>query len=237
MDRNQYTRKNKPDVSAAQALGDRLRAASLAYSLQPPSAVVSDNGPSPEPQSSTAKRRPKKVTYGRAAAAVARFIGSPRGNHLPAAVVLAGSVRRFEDKPTGVSGKGDAKQVVWEFYQRVVLKKTDGSVVLLQRPAPVKPEITRAGFYWSDEWRAVRYSALRASRGVCELCGAAPAKGSPLHVDHIKPRSRYPELELDPKNLQVLCQDCNLGKSNTDSIDWRRPTLTVTESDAAATKQ
>jgi 5-methylcytosine-specific restriction endonuclease McrA len=62
---------------------------------------------------------------------------------------------------------------------------------------------------------------LRASRGVCELCGAGPSPGHPLHVDHIKPRSRYPELELDPSNLQVLCEDCNLGKSNTDAIDWR----------------
>lgn len=23
-------------------------------------------------------------------------------------------------------------------------------------------------------------------------------------------------------NLQVLCEDCNIGKSNTDSIDWRK---------------
>ena len=42
-----------------------------------------------------------------------------------------------------------------------------------------------------------------------------------LHVDHIKPRSKHPELELDINNLQILCKDCNLGKSNTDSIDYR----------------
>ena len=43
----------------------------------------------------------------------------------------------------------------------------------------------------------------------------------PIHVDHIKPRSTHPELALDPNNLQVMCDDCNLGKSNTDQIDWR----------------
>lgn len=26
---------------------------------------------------------------------------------------------------------------------------------------------------------------------------------------------------FDKNNLQVLCEDCNLGKSNGDSIDWR----------------
>jgi 5-methylcytosine-specific restriction endonuclease McrA len=30
-------------------------------------------------------------------------------------------------------------------------------------------------------------------------------------------------LELTLSNLQVLCEDCNLGKSNTDATDWRVP--------------
>ena len=40
-------------------------------------------------------------------------------------------------------------------------------------------------------------------------------------VDHIKPRSRYPALELTLTNLQVLCNDCNMGKSNDDETDFR----------------
>ena len=84
-----------------------------------------------------------------------------------------------------------------------------------------KPPKAEKGFYWSDQWRALRYKALKASRGVCELCGEGPIPGKPLHVDHIKPRSKHPELELDLSNLQVLCFDCNLGKSNTDEVDWR----------------
>jgi hypothetical protein len=36
----------------------------------------------------------------------------------------------------------------------------------------------------------------------------------PLHVDHIKPVSKYPELKLEFDNLQILCENCNLGKSN-----------------------
>jgi hypothetical protein len=42
-----------------------------------------------------------------------------------------------------------------------------------------------------------------------------------LHVDHIKSRSKHPDLALEITNLQVLCADCNIGKSNTDETDWR----------------
>jgi hypothetical protein len=77
-------------------------------------------------------------------------------------------------------------------------------------------------FYDSKEWRAARFVALRASNGSCELCGQSHREhGIVLHVDHIKPRSLYPQLELDPENLQVLCEACNLGKSNRDDTDWR----------------
>lgn len=78
-----------------------------------------------------------------------------------------------------------------------------------------------ANFYASDIWRHVRYQALRRSQGICECCYAAPVPGKPLHVDHIKPRSKFPALQLELSNLQVLCTDCNLGKSNRDDTDWR----------------
>jgi hypothetical protein len=77
-------------------------------------------------------------------------------------------------------------------------------------------------FFSSPEWRRVRYEALKGADGVCQCCGAPPQRDKPLHVDHIKPRSRFPDLALDPDNLQVLCVDCNLGKGASDQTDWRR---------------
>lgn len=77
------------------------------------------------------------------------------------------------------------------------------------------------GFYVSDAWRALRYRALRQAGGCCQCCGCRGSRISPLHVDHIKPRSRFPELELELSNLQVLCEDCNLGKGAWDQTDWR----------------
>lgn len=79
----------------------------------------------------------------------------------------------------------------------------------------------RKGFYESRAWRELRYFALKAADGLCALCGRGKKHGVVLHVDHIKPRSKHPELELDADNLQVLCEDCNLGKSNKDDTDWR----------------
>lgn len=84
-------------------------------------------------------------------------------------------------------------------------------------------------FYDSEVWRSLRYQVLRRDGGKCVLCGVTAANGATLHVDHIKPRSLFPELELEITNLQVLCSDCNLGKSNTDQIDWRRIETVETE--------
>lgn len=72
-------------------------------------------------------------------------------------------------------------------------------------------------FYASREWLEVRFRTLAAFRACC-LCGS---KEKPLHVDHIKPRSKHPELELDETNLQVLCWRCNIGKGNSSEQDFR----------------
>ena len=66
-------------------------------------------------------------------------------------------------------------------------------------------------FYTSTAWRALRYKVLSTQEHKCTKCFRTPEKhGIALHVDHIKPRSKYPQLEYD--NLQILCDDCNLGK-------------------------
>lgn len=75
-------------------------------------------------------------------------------------------------------------------------------------------------FYSSDAWRELRYKILRRFGFKCLACGMAPP-GVVLHVDHIKPRSKFPELELDQSNLQVLCEACNLGKLNYFDDDLR----------------
>jgi 5-methylcytosine-specific restriction endonuclease McrA len=70
------------------------------------------------------------------------------------------------------------------------------------------------------DWLALRYDALEKNNGCCCLCGRS-YNGVVLNVDHVKPKSIYPELALAPENLQVLCEDCNLGKGNRYETDWR----------------
>jgi len=74
------------------------------------------------------------------------------------------------------------------------------------------------GFYVSRKWLVVRYKTLIKHGHMCQLCGSIE---KPMHVDHIKPRSLYPNLEVDENNLQVLCKLCNLGKGNSDETDFR----------------
>lgn len=61
---------------------------------------------------------------------------------------------------------------------------------------------------------SLRYDILKRDNFRCVNCGAFPAvtPGTQLHIDHKTPWSKGGETE--EKNLQTLCSDCNLGKSN-----------------------
>ena len=60
----------------------------------------------------------------------------------------------------------------------------------------------------------IRFLVLQRDNFKCCVCGASPAKNPSveLHIDHIKPWSKGGETVID--NLQTLCADCNIGKSN-----------------------
>lgn len=83
------------------------------------------------------------------------------------------------------------------------------------------PPITERGFYSSRNWLELRYKVLKKYGAKCMCCGATRADGAQIHVDHIKPRIKFPALELEESNLQVLCSNCNIGKSYKDDTDWR----------------
>ena len=60
----------------------------------------------------------------------------------------------------------------------------------------------------------LRYKILVRDNFSCKQCGASPAKDSAieLHIDHVVPWSKGGETTFE--NLQTLCSQCNLGKSN-----------------------
>lgn len=86
-----------------------------------------------------------------------------------------------------------------------------------------KVRLASEAFLRTRDWQELRYKTLRRYGFKCMACYAT---GVELHVDHIKPRSKYPELALSAENLQVLCRDCNLGKGNKFEDDLRPNTLT-----------
>ena len=84
------------------------------------------------------------------------------------------------------------------------------------RKIPNKIKKTRS-FYDSDEWLILRRIPLKLYGRTCMKCGST----TKIHVDHIKPRSLHPLLELELQNLQILCKDCNNEKSNKNEADYR----------------
>jgi hypothetical protein len=62
-------------------------------------------------------------------------------------------------------------------------------------------------------WR-LRFLVMRRDDFKCRCCGNSPAltPGLILHVDHIHPWSKGGATNL--ANLQTLCMECNIGKSN-----------------------
>lgn len=86
-------------------------------------------------------------------------------------------------------------------------------------------------FQMISDWRNLRklYIQLRRdmsfSRSLhCDCCGRkiTDKKGGQLQVDHIRPRSKWPELSLDLDNFQLLCRRCNFKKSNLHDTDYRK---------------
>lgn len=86
-------------------------------------------------------------------------------------------------------------------------------------PINLDPEV----FYKSWRWKELRLIVLDKCGRRCCSCGATPRHDNQvvLHVDHIKPLRTHPSLALDISNLQVLCEDCNKGKSWYHSKDYR----------------
>lgn len=65
---------------------------------------------------------------------------------------------------------------------------------------------------------SVRLKVLYRDNFRCVFCGKSPATdiGTKLHLDHIKPFSKGGKSTME--NLQTLCEECNLGKSDNEKI-------------------
>ena len=77
-------------------------------------------------------------------------------------------------------------------------------------------------FLLTFAWRKLRVDIIEEQGGKCQMCGRSYAShGVSIHVDHIIPLSIDWSKRLDRNNLQLLCEDCNLGKSNRYNTNWK----------------
>lgn len=76
-------------------------------------------------------------------------------------------------------------------------------------------------FYTKPAWRKLRKKILRRDC-ICMRCYFKfnYVNISNLEVHHIKPRSKYPELEMESTNLITLCKKCNLELGTREALDF-----------------
>lgn len=84
----------------------------------------------------------------------------------------------------------------------------------VQMITPIKDENNNKHKTGRDINLRMCFLVMKRNNFKCCMCGRSPATtiGLELHIDHIVPWSKGGETVID--NLQTLCSDCNLGKSN-----------------------
>lgn len=61
-------------------------------------------------------------------------------------------------------------------------------------------------FYTSSEWKELRTKVFVRDNYTCQDCNQ---RGGKLEANHIKPRSRFPDLKLVESNIETLCKSCH----------------------------
>lgn len=147
-----------------------------------------------------------------------------RSNKLPVTALQAPTKRTLSQRKKAVrKAKAERKRQRVELANKLGIKvKETRHQTKLPSQQVAGVDVTTTEFLSTYEWRKTRMVALKKYGARCQCCGATPATGAVINVDHIKPRKLFPHLALDVDNLQVLCHECNHGKGNWDQTDWRK---------------
>ena len=96
-------------------------------------------------------------------------------------------------------------EISFEKVRKKIIKKAKGNLDV-------------NSFYLSNDWLFLKRKVHKLYKCGCMKCFKDNVE---THIDHILPRSKYPQLSLDIHNLQILCKSCNMEKSNKDYTDYR----------------
>lgn len=72
-------------------------------------------------------------------------------------------------------------------------------------------------FYRKSPWLKLREAKIEENP-LCELCESVGKTESGKFIDHILNRIMFPDYELEPDNLQTLCERCHSQKTRLESI-------------------
>jgi hypothetical protein len=146
----------------------------------------------------------------------------PHSNVVRAAAIKAAKARKEQSPKRQASIKAyDDKHLV--------LVTRDGQKVFNNVKQHSSPQ-QRDDFYRTWDWRTLRMKVLKRFGRRCMCCGSTPddtaVSGAKIRlvVDHIKPLANFWQLRLVPSNLQILCDECNMGKGAWDETDHRSAT-------------
>lgn len=189
------------------------------------------------PGSGSSEKARKRPFYGRDC--YARKQAEPKGNELAKKVnyhtvaikylkrngikIKSGSWQKLRPLLSQVSGVSSPHGMGYKAGGIAILKQLGFENPKKPKARKKKNDVNSDEFLASYEWRKLRMKVLEKFGARCQCCGRSRADGISIHVDHIKPRRKYPELALEFDNLQVLCNECNHGKGNWSETDWRDP--------------
>lgn len=102
-------------------------------------------------------------------------------------------------------------------------------LALVIRYEAVSPKLAA---YWSDDEcnpirASIKHHYRTAQGNTCCYCRQVlPVNhGAAWHAEHVVPRESHPEFMFTPENLALACPDCNLSKSNKQTLS--DPSVTI----------
>ena len=71
---------------------------------------------------------------------------------------------------------------------------------------------------WNRDY--IRRALLDSTNGKCCYCEKKIGSGkTDMHIDHFKPKSKYPDSVVEWDNLMPSCPDCNRSKNDHDTVE------------------
>ena len=117
---------------------------------------------------------------------------------------------RFERKCTYPTGRF----VTWLHTDEIRLALKHGHLVKCHDVL-----ISIANIEHNRLWQKLRKELFKRYGRACMRCGIRTGE---MHIDHIKPWSKFPEQRYDLENLQVLCVACHAWKGTQETeMDFR----------------